>query len=249
MMRVCIRISCIILLFAKLASAHSPNKALPGSADLRAALSGPVEVYENNGKPLIPTLLDVSLRFRLPMGIERVVPEALRRPIDVKARNTTVAGLLDLCVQSLPDYAWTVNNAAVHVYGPAEWKRADNLFNRTIPGFAVREATVNEVNWLLRDRLRPSIEATGQAIARAPVGVGGDSPGIGGMERKLSFTMPRNATLRDILNRTVSLYGGLAWVARVVPERLSVVPGGGLWQLLPLSPSASIEKILETPSH
>lgn len=125
------------------------------------------------------------------------------------------------------------------VYGPTELADPANLFNLRIPDFSVPNATLNEANNHLRDLVFSSPTAFPTAAPpQRPVGMGGDSPGIGGLENKrFNFTM-KNASVREVLGRIVvlsrSTESPIAWVANVSPDALHQAPSNGLWRLVPV---------------
>ena len=55
------------------------------------------------------------------------------------------------------------------------------------------------------------------------------------LEQKRLRLEVQNVTVRDILNHLTVLQGGVIWIARVSPERLSEIPQRGLWLFLPRS--------------
>lgn len=75
------------------------------TANLQVKLSAKVKGFDNQGQPLIPTLLKIAADYHLPMGIQKVVGEALERPATIKLQEKTVADLLDLSVSQVPDYS------------------------------------------------------------------------------------------------------------------------------------------------
>lgn len=198
-----------------------------GPSKLRNKLAVEVKNFDNHSKPLISTLLRVAAEYHLPMGIERVVKEAVEQPITVRLLRGKVVDLLDMCIRSSPGYSWSVRDGVVHVYGSEEVKRASNLFNLVIPSFEVRNETLDRANIGLRMQLVFAKEKKGALV--------GSFPGSSALEDKQLSFKARNATVRYILNRLVALHGGVVWVARVPPERLSENPRSGLWQLLPRS--------------
>lgn len=211
---------------------------------LNAKLAKRVRGYDNGKRPLIPTLIGLAAAYNLPMGIEKVTPQALREPVRVTMLNGTVAQLLDTCVRQLPDYNWTIREGVIDVYGQKEWSSKLNLLNFVLPAFQIRHGTLNDINFQLR-MLTPSVTpALAQASTPVEVGAGGDVPGDGELEGvRVNFTAQR-ATVRSILNRIVHLSGGRAiWISRVPPSELSHAPTAGLWQVGP--PSVNILTTLE----
>lgn len=186
-----------------------------------------VSDFDNHDEPLIPTLLRIAAEYDLPMGIERVVKEGLERPVRVKLRRGTVADLLDLCIRQVPGYMWAVHGNVVHVYGDEEWRQPSNMLNLTLPSFEIHDETLGEADRRLRIKLLLQKGRLG--------GIAGVHGVTLELEQKRLRLKVQNATVRDILNHLTVLHGGVIWIARVSPERLSEIPQRGLWLFLPRS--------------
>jgi hypothetical protein len=195
--------------------------------DNKTRLVQRVKDYDNGGAPLIPTLLGIADTYNVPMGIEKVTKEALERPVRVKLQEGTLGGLLDLCVAAVPGYSWALHDDVIHVYGADELTRTSNLFNHVIPSFKIREQTLNAANSGLRMSLTMAKDH--------PTGIIASHPGSTDFEDSRLTFAAKNATVREILNALVSLYGNSVWIARVPPQRLSQLPQAGLWTILPHS--------------
>lgn len=232
------RLSFRVAAVATLTALHVASAKPAVRGQRPAVLDEPVEAFDNAGKALVPTLQDIAVAYHVPMGIEKVTPAALSIGLQIHLGRGTLAALLDQCVSQLPDYAWKVEEGAVFVYGPNEIANVANLFSMRIEDFSVVNETLNDANNRLR-RLVFSAPApsTSSSPARA-VGVGGDSPGIGGLEQKRFDFKMKNASVREILSRIVALSaaGGqsVLWIANASPDHLDRAPTNGLWRLVPL---------------
>jgi hypothetical protein len=220
---------------------HSWGFANGAKSDLRRRLGVRVGNFDNKGRALTATLLQIAADYNLPMGIEKVTPDALHKTIEVKMQAGTVSGLLDLCLKQLPDYSWSVLAGAVLVYGPDEREQPSNLLNLVIPAFAAKDSTIGHADWRLRNDLdvwaarakygwKPGAKSKGAFV---PGGIEGSYLVTLELEKKrISFSV-HHAPVREILNRMVALHDGAVWVAIVYPRNLSEAPGSGLWALLP----------------
>jgi hypothetical protein len=217
----------LILILLLLGSGWASTRQHEQTDQLAAKLRTEVKTFDNHGEPLISTLLRIAADYRVPMGIERVVKEAIERPIKVKIEQGTLADLLDLCMRQSPGYAWAARDGVVHVYGVEDWKRPSNLFNLVISSFEAQNETIGSIDLKLYMALIREREG--------PVGIAGVYSENPELERKRLSIKVQRATVREILNRMVALHGDVVWIARVFPERLSRVPQGGLWLLLPMS--------------
>jgi hypothetical protein len=218
---VVLSVSALLLLFA----GRQPQRAQATPRDVERKLAQHLVKFDNNGAPLIPTLLQLAAVYSLPMGIEKVTPKALNRPIRVRLRGGDVADVLTLAVRQVPDYAWAVEDGAIDIFGKRERSRSSNLLNFVLPSFEVHDQTLNATSNELRTTLVLEV--------LKPPGVGGDYLGSPELERKrISFAL-RKATVRQLLNTMVALDEGAVWVARVRPSCLGRLPEAGLWLVLP----------------
>ena len=197
-------------------------------SNIRSSLAGKVLDFDNEGKPLINTLLIIAARHKVPMGIEKVSPEALTKPVRVRLERGTVSDLLDLSISTLPDCHWRISSGAVFVFGDEELRDQCNLYGLQIPAFRMTSETVTQAEHGLRISL---ILLTGQK------GIAGHIPG--GLPGVRKFTLlPRDAPVRNILNLLVSLDGSALWIGRVPSGRLcEIAYEGSLWEMFPLDDS------------
>ncbi len=217
----------VLLAFAFFESKPAFGTAQMHDVKLEDKLAIQVQEFDNHSKPLIATLLKIAADYHLPMGIERVVKEAVEQSIGIKMRRGTVADLLDSCVRSIPGYSWSARDGVVFIYGAEDVNQSSNLFNLVIRSFDVQNETLDRANVSLRMQLIFAKERTG-AFA-------GSFPGSSAFEDKRITLSLKNATLRNVLNRLAALHGEVVWIARVPPSRLSDLPQAGLWVMLPRS--------------
>lgn len=236
----------ILLVACAVVSACPLSAARAASHSSRAndVLASRIVHFDNHGAPLVPTFLMIGATYSIPVGIERVVPDARSRPITVRLDEGTLKQLLDMAAGSLPGYAWSLEDGVIDLYGPDERSRSTNLLNTVVHEFELNKGTINDANAKLREVIFTASAVAANSNLGGPLGIGGDSPGVGSLElMQFTFTM-RNATVRDILNRLVRLSlgvpgGGVAWVATVPPPGLDRAPQNGLWELVPLGAAGS----------
>jgi hypothetical protein len=194
---------------------------------LNAKLQTVVKDFDNQNKSLIPTLLKLAADYHLPIGIERVVRQAVDEPITVRLDEGTLVTVLDLTLNQLPGYAWAAQDGVVVIYGLEELKDPSNFLNQTVASFDVKNETLDHANMRLRNMFFATQNPTG-SYAGSYIG----TPQL--EDRPISLSV-RNATLRSTLNRLAAAHGEVAWIVRVTPERLShkPTPSAGLWQFLP----------------
>jgi hypothetical protein len=204
---------------------------------LRRRLCARVNSFDNQGKPLISTLLQVATDYDLPTGIEKVTPEAAHKSIEVKMQGGTVSALLDRCLKLAPDYSWSVVAGAVLIYGSDERRQPSNLFSFVLPSFVIEGGTIAQVDQSLRHDLELEVAAVvarskpaaGAGSGFVPGGVAGSYISNPRLEEKPITLSVHNAPVREILNRIVARHGGSAWVALAYSNDLSRIPSYGLW--------------------
>ena len=223
-----------------ISSFHSPlGRSARRPSSVPDILATAVSHFDNHGAALLPTLFMIGAAYNVPLGIEKVVPEGTIRPVTVKVDEGTLGQLLDVAVASVPSYAWSLKDGVIDVYGRDEQSRPTNLLNTVVHHFELNKGTINDANARLREVAFVASTVAANPKQTGPVGVGGDSPGVGSLEgNEFTFAI-QNVTVRDILNHIVRLSlsvpgGAVAWVVTVPPSRLDRVPEGGLWKLVPL---------------
>ena len=102
---------------------------------LNAKLQTVVKDFDNQNKSLIPTLLKLAADYHLPIGIERVVRQAVDEPITVRLGEGTLVTVLDLTLNQLPGYAWTAQDGVVVIYGLEVLKDPSNFLNQIVASF------------------------------------------------------------------------------------------------------------------
>ncbi len=221
-----------------------PATAWPaGGGSLARRLAASVGKFSNGGAPLIPTLLGVAAKYGIAMGIEKVTPDSLRKPVHVRLNGGTLSQLLDLCARQLPGYAWAPEDGVIDVFGRRERQDRSNLFNTVVPKFEVRDQTIDTASEQLEDNIL-------NLVAR-PKGIVGSYLGSPALEARRITLSARRATLRRLLNLLVAADGQAVWIARVPPSRLSRLPEGGLWTIVPWSVSepGDLLEVGRPPSH
>jgi hypothetical protein len=182
-----------------------------------------IERYESGGKPLIGALLDILYRYRLPAGIEYVDADAVRKPLNVSLRNSTVKDALLALVQQSAEYHLDFSSGLVEVYSPRARADRSSMFNIVIRNFHVKDADPGVAGFQLFGSLSTTL--------RPDEGFGG-SFGPVGDSRKVTLHL-HNTKVYEILNTIVAQHRESLWVVGVRPENLSVFQGG-LWKFFSL---------------
>jgi hypothetical protein len=229
----------VLLGMASLSTASAHRDGLQTREGAPQILNSEIQNFDNRGQTFLQTLLQIAGDFGIPMGIEQVTPEAGSRAVVVRLEHGTIADLLKLCVAQLPGYTWTVQDGAIDIFGQKEWADASNLFNLPLRSFIVRDATLNDANDHLRELVNSATarHRDGGPL-RGPLGMGGDSPGVGALGDKRVSIEIQMTTVRSVLNRIVVLSElcgqRVVWVADSPPGRPSEAKQSGLWKLVPV---------------
>lgn len=217
----------IVVLSVSVADSRIADSYGRQPTNLSSRLAQPIRDFDNHGEPLISTLLRLAADYHLPMGIERVTAEGIRKPIEVKLQQGTVRTLIDSCVQKINGYAWKIEEGVVFVYGVDEYLQPSNLFNYVLPSFEIVNRTIGRANSMLREKL--ILEKY------KPSGIAGSYIISPETENKTLNLNVHNIAIRQILNRLIALHGEVVWIARVPPDQLREAPSQGLWVMIPVS--------------
>jgi hypothetical protein len=202
---------------------NAPAKA-PARLSLRNALAAQVEKFDNQGKPLIETLLRIADKFHLPMGVEKVERQSLEEPIQVQFQSGTVSQLLNFCLKKSSGYRWTQDSGAILISGTVKDIPPDSLFNFTIPEFKANHIDLDQAS----DRLGITLIF----LKEKPSGLASSYLGDAKLSDVFISLEMRNATVRHILNRLVAAHGKAVWIARVPLKQTNKRPSAGLWKVL-----------------
>lgn len=203
------------------------STAPPG--DLARALETRVKEFSLHKEPVIDGLLTLAYEYKLPLAIEYVDADLVRRPFEVSRRNVTVRQAVVALVMSLPQYRVDFSGGLVQVYSPNARRDPSSLLNMSISHFQVDHV----------DALSASFRLWGEVFARLHPGQGYAGHISGGALApsgpKVTLDL-RNAKVYEILNAIVVQDGGAMWLVQHPPEGLSHF-GGNLWYIWNLNPA------------
>lgn len=187
-----------------------------------------VKAFDNQRKPLIPTLYQIVTDFQLPLGIESFDREGLEEPVNVKGANTTIEGLLDICVKQTRGYAWAVRDGVINVYSTTPSQKPPDFLNLILPSFEVMNKSVAEASANLQMHVALQMLCSNHQGPCGAVSTSLSTPDS--HETRLTFKM-QNATVRQILNRLVATQGNATWIA-LLRDKVSLTGSGDGLQLL-----------------
>ena len=181
--------------------------------------------YESQGRTLVEAVLGLAYEYRLPVALEYLDRDAVKKPLQVNVHDAAVKEVLTALVAQVPEYQVSFSSGVVDVYSPSARNNPSNLLNDTIGDFTVKDA----------DPMYASVQLWGALSVKLHPGqgYGGDFAPLGGAV-KVTIHL-RGAKVYQILNAIVAQQGDCMWVVRVPPTGLSSFRGD-IWYLYSLDP-------------
>lgn len=179
----------VLLAIATCALAQRPPAPIPISITER------VPTYSLEANTFIEALLQVSNRFRFPMGVEWIKSVETAKPIQLSWTDATVTEIIQKVVSTQSGYDWKMEDGVIHVFQRSIMQDSRNPLNVTIESFDKDPETVGWANndlWVMVSKIVRHPEWTGR---------GGSVIGYPG-EPKYSFAA-NNVPARSILNQIV----------------------------------------------
>lgn len=215
-----------VVLWLAVVNLSFPPLGFPGESPKRSfeqRLLTRLESYESGGRTFVQALLDLVYQHRLPAALEYLDADAVRKPLNVTLRHTTVRHALVALAGQLPQYRLNFSSGLVEVYSSRARGNPSSMLNVVIQNFRVEEADPRMAGYHLFGAL--------SATLHPGRGYGGSFAPLGG-PKKITLHL-RKAKVHDILNAIVAQRGDAIWIVRVPPERLSTFQVG-LWYLYSL---------------
>lgn len=169
--------------------------------------------YVPTEKAPVAQLVEVALKFKIPMGIEWV--EKLgpaTRAKTIASEKRSVRELIEEILSVLPGYRMEVDDGLVRLYSPAEAVHPFNFLNIPLNSYSVKNddlfAAEDRLRWAIRFTLEPEKYRNGY----------GGGYGHGGNEvfQIQKFTVSgEDITIREVLSRIARAQGNALWVATI----------------------------------
>lgn len=164
-------------------------------------------------------LVQVAQHYKIAMGIEWVLqPEEKQVKLAISEAPSVLA-LLNLILQSAPDYSLNLMDGVVSVSDSRYAADSRNFLNLRIGEFSLTNANVFDAEFELRYRIHATLHP--ELYARGMNGGYGygfpDETGLA--VQNISFT-GKNLTVRTILDRIVLDNGNALWVVNIAPSRM-----------------------------
>lgn len=203
-----LKVVLIVLVAIKLGSAQSLEAKLAARADFTPDATSSKE-----------QLVEVARHYGIPMGIEWIDMPSPGTSYSSVDKQPTVRDMIRLIVRRMPGYRLKIRDGIVNISYTSYAVDARNFLNIRIVEYHVNRENVFGAQALLRLNIHRALHPELYA--------GGSNGGYGyGVPRDDTFNLKnisfsaRNVTVRDILNRIVTVKGNAAWLIELTPERM-----------------------------
>lgn len=183
--------------------------------------------FEAGGRPMADLAVRMAYEYKLPMAIEHVDRDALRKPLHLKLKGQTVRRVLAALVGPLPGYRVDFSQGLVDIYSLAARSDPSNPLNTLINRYDVDGLDTHFADaQLLCDigRQLHGHSGCGGSIASGQWG-----------DRKITLHL-RNKRVYEILNAIVAQNGEALWTPMAAPIMSSSLITGNFWYIYPLEP-------------
>lgn len=193
-------------------------------------------------------LVQVAQHYKIPMGIEWVLqPEEKQVKLAVSEAPSVLA-LLNLILQSAPDYSLTMSEGVVNVSDGRYATDSRNFLNLRIGEFSLTNSNVFGAEFELRYRIHATLHPERYAGGMNG-GYGYGFPDEHGLAVKNISFAGKNLTVRTILDQIVLGNGNTLWIVNIVPSRMMKTEGrffaqfdvdqeiDFVWKILPFNKS------------
>ena len=158
-------------------------------------------------------LVDFARRYRIPMGLELVQGNGSPlKPLHVK--SDTALNVLRKILQQRPNYDFALSDGVVNVYSIRLVNDHKNFLNLRLPEYRIQDQNLFGATYYLRLTINQTLNPNKN--------FGGGYGGVGLNNNlhvaKITFS-GENLTVRQILNRLISIHDGALWVVNLKPSK------------------------------
>ena len=186
--------------------------SVPAQKRLEQALTAPVKQFTLVERPVIEGLLELAYQYQLPLAVEYMDWNIVRRPVKMRLRNVTVGTTIEALVGQLSEYRVSFSDVIVDLYSPRARRDPSNVLNITISRFDVTRVDAMQASRRLEEEIFAKLH-----------------PGVGfAGDMAYGETFPKKVTLRvdnrkvyEILNAIVAQDGAAMWMVIVPPTGLA----------------------------
>jgi len=184
--------------------------------------------FDASGQAMAPLLLGLAYKHKLPMALECVTYDTVRRPLNLRLKLHSLRDIIDGIVSAVPGFQVDFTGGLVDVYCPKARLDPSNPFNATVRRFDVTNLDTHfadaELLCSLARQTKPNT-ACGGSIAS------GQWPDV-------SITLHlENQRVYEILNAIVSQNGRAVWTPIFPLPRSLGENKSNFWYIYPLDPS------------
>ena len=184
-----------------------------------------VPQFETSGRPMADLAVQMAYSYKLPMAIEHVDREALRKPLHLKLEGQTVRQVLAAVVASVQGYRVDFQQGLVDIYSPAARSDPSNPLNTVINRYDVGGLDTHFADAQLLCDIGRQLHGHS--------GCGGSSASGQWEKRKITLHI-RNKRVYEILNAIVAQNRGALWTPIAPPQVSSPLITGNFWYIYPL---------------
>jgi hypothetical protein len=183
--------------------------------------------FDADSRSMAELSVQMAYRYELPMAIEYLDRDSLRKPLHLKMRNQSVRQLIAAIAGSLPEYRVDFSQGLVDIYSPTARSDAANPFNKVIHRYGVEGLDTHYADAQL-------LCALGRQT-NPHSGCGGSiAPGQWG-DLKITLHI-ENKRVYEILNAIVAQNGRAIWAPIPAPKMGSPLITTNFWYIYPLDP-------------
>jgi hypothetical protein len=228
-----------IWLSAVLALMAAPHSALAGIANCDL-ITAPLLSFEASQPSAVDALLQLGRQQHLPVAIEYVDTDLLRRPVILSLRRTTIGGAMRAILGPEKGYRLRCREGVVVITRADTPSIAESTLAHTLATFSVPRCTIQAASNALRMALELETHPSTRGF------VGDYSPG--NTEDMVGPLSMRNVTVRQVLDRLIASRKDAAWVIQVAPHRAQRAPSRP-WRIFDYNDPATTGHVGDILSH
>jgi hypothetical protein len=187
-----------------------------------AKLNQRVGRYSSAGRSLTDSVVEIAFKYQLPLGIEFVDRDAVRKPLNLEIHDKSVRELLNALVAAIPEFRIDLSGGIIQLYAPRVREDNKSILNTAIENFEVTDMDPYMADWELIC-----------ALNRQVLGAGCQGSHPSGSPQRVSLHLQK-AKVYEILNAIVAKQGAV-WFVAVRPETLSTIQAD-MWHVFELTP-------------
>jgi hypothetical protein len=200
---------------------------LPHARSFGEKLKAKVPKFDACDCSMAKLAVQMAYRYKLPMAIEHLDRNALRKPLHFKLKDQSVRQVIASIVGSVPEYRVDFSQGLVDIYSPAARSDASNPFNTLIRRYDVEGMDTHFADVEL-------LCAMGRQ-ANPHSGCGGSVAPGQWSDLKITLHL-ENKRVYEVLNAIVAQNGRAIWAPIPAPKMSSPLITTNFWYIYPLDP-------------